>query len=124
MHSDDNNSKPQGGTSDNNKNTTIADAMTTANACRGSLQIVPISLSNDATSSVTMVICDTVLTLSFVSKKIKNQLVFQGNAIKLNIAGINGTKEMHSERVSIKVTTTTLLDSVKFHVEPSMYLGH
>ena len=91
----------------------------TANACSGSLQIVSITLSIGATSIETMAICDTGSTLSFMDKDIRNQLVVQGNAIRLNIAGINGTKEMDSERVSIKVTTMNLLESVMFHVHPA-----
>ena len=124
LHSDDYKPKLQKETSNSIENTTNADAVMTANACSGSLQIVPITLSNGATSIRTMAICDTGSTLSFVDKDIKNQLGVQGNAITLNIAGINGTKEMDSERVRITVSTTNLSEAVKFHVHPSMYLGN
>ena len=124
MHSDDYKPKLQKETSNSLENTTNADAVMTANACSRSLQIVPITLSKGATSIETMAICDTGSTLSFVDKDIKNRLGVQGNAITLNIAGINGTKEMNSERVRINVSTTNLSQAVKFHVHPSMYLGN
>ena len=55
---------------------------------------------------------------------LRDQLDVPGNSITLNIAGINGTKEMVSQKVRIKVTTPSVSESVMFHVHPSMYLGN
>ena len=70
-----------------------------------------------------MAICDTGSTLSFVDNNLRDQLDVPGNSITLKIAGINGTKEMVSEKVRIKVTTPSVSESVMFHVHPSRYLG-
>ena len=70
-----------------------------------------------------MAICDTGSRLAFVDKSLRDQLDAQGNALVLNIAGINGTNEMISEKVRIKVKTPNVSESVFFHVHPSMYLG-
>ena len=123
LHGDDNKPKSQKENSRSNE-TTNADAVMTANACTGSLQVVPITLSNGNTSIETMAICDTGSTLSFVDKDIRDQLDVQGEALTLNIAGINGTKEMASEKVRIKVTTPNVSELVMFHVHPSMNLGN
>ena len=85
-----------------------ADSMLRANSCSGSLQIVPITLSSGAISIDTMAFCDTGSTLSFVDKHMRDQLGVLGNKITLNIAGVNGTKEMAGERVRINVTTPNL----------------
>ena len=71
-----------------------------------------------------MAICDTGSTLSFVHKKLWDQLDVPANSIILNIAGINRTKEMASEKVRIKVKTLNVSESLIFHVHPSLYLGN
>ena len=53
-------------------------------------------------------------------KSVLDQLNAQGKALKLNIAGINGTQEMAGENVRINVTTLKVSESVVFHVRPSM----
>ena len=67
--------------------------------------------------------CDTGSTLSFVDKSIRDQLDAQGNALTLNIAGINGTKEMISEKVIFKVKTPNVSESMTFQVHPLIHLG-
>ena len=124
LHSDDNKPEMQKKQNSNDEIINNADAVLTANSFSGSLQIVPIILSSGTTSIETMAICDTGSTHSFVDKSIRDQLDAQGNALMLNIAGINGTKEMISERVRMKVKTPNVSESVTFHVHPSMYLGN
>ena len=123
LHSDDNKPEIQKKQNSNIETTNNADAVLTANSCSGSLQIVPIILSSGTASIDTMAICENGSTLSFVDKSIWDQLHAQGNAITLNIAGINGTKEMISEKVRIKIKTPNVSESVIFHVHPSMCLG-
>ena len=101
-----------------------ADVVLTANSCSGSLQIVPITLWSGKISIETMAICDTRSTFSFVDKSLKDQLEVLGSSITLNVAGINGTNEMVSEKVRTKVTTPSVSESVMFHVHPSMYFGN
>ena len=105
------------------KTTSNDDAVFTAYSCSGSLQIVPIILSSGNTFIEMMAICDTGSTFSFVDKSVRDQLDAQGNALIFNIAGINGTKEMISEEVRIKVKTPNVSESVTFHVHHSMYFG-
>ena len=100
-----------------------ADAVLTANSCE-SLQIVPITLSSGNNSIEKMAIGDAGSTLFFVNKSLRDQLDVPGNSITLNIVGINGTKEMVSEKVRINVTTPSVSESVKFHVHPSTYHGN
>ena len=95
-----------------------------ANSCSGSLQIVALRLSNGNKSCDTMAICDTGCTLSFVDAKLKKELQAQGTGLTLNIAGINGTKQMQSEKVKLEITTTTARETVLFHVHPSMVPGN
>ena len=57
----------------------------------------------------------------FVSKVIRHQLGVPGSAITLKIAGVSGAKKMASERVSIKVETLILSESVTFQVHHSLY---
>ena len=122
-HSDDKNPELQKKQKNNIEATNNADAVLTANSCSGSLQTVPIILSSGTTCIETMAICVTGSTLSFVDKTIRDQLDAQGNALTLNITGINGTREIISEKVRIKVKTPNVSESVTFHVHPSMYLG-
>ena len=98
LHSDEN--KPNNQKQSHTKGETAnnVDAVLTANSCGGSLQIVPITLSSANNSIETMAICDSGSTLSFVDKSLRDQLDVPGNSITLNIAGINRTKEMVSEK--------------------------
>ena len=121
LHSDD--KKPDNQRENHNKVETAnnADAVFTANSYSGILQIVPITLSSANKSIETMAICDSGSTLSFVDKSLSDQLDVPGNSITLNIAGINKTKEMVSEKVRIKVPIPCVSESVMFHVHHSMY---
>ena len=101
-----------------------SDAVLTANSCSGSLQIAPLRLSHGNKSCDTLAICDTGSTLSFVDKELRNELCVTGTASTLNIAGINGTKEMTTAKVKLQVSTPDLTESVIFHVHPQMYLGN
>ena len=109
LHSDD--KKPNNQKESHTKGETAnnVDAVLTANSCSGSLQIVPITSSKRNIAIETMAICDTGSTLSFVDKSLRDQLDVPGNSIVLNIAGINGTNEMVSEKVRIKVTTPSVV---------------
>ena len=122
-HSDDKKLELQKKQKSNIETTNNADAVLTANSCSGSLQTVPIILSSGTTCIETMAICDTGSTLLFVDKTIRDQLDAQGNALTLKFIGINGTREMISQKVRIKVKTPNVSESVTFHVHPSMYLG-
>ena len=95
-----------------------------ANSCSGSLQIVALRLSHGNKSCDTLAICDTGSTLSFVDATLKKELQAQGTGLTLNIAGINGTKQMQSEKVKLEITTPTARETVLFHVHPSMFLGN
>ena len=86
LHSDDNKSETQKEQNSNYETTNNADAVSTANTCTGSLQIVPIILSSGPTSIDTMAILETGSTLSFVDKSIRDQLDAQGNAPTFNIS--------------------------------------
>ena len=95
-----------------------------ANSCSGSLQIVALRLSHGNKSCDTLAICDTGSTLSFVDATLKKELQAQGTGLTLNIAGINGTKQMQSKKVKLEITTPTARQTVLFHVHPSMFLGN
>ena len=69
-----------------------SDAVLTANACSGSLQLVPLRLSHGSKICDTLAICDTGSTLSFIDQSLQEALGLQGSRPTLNIAGINGTK--------------------------------
>ena len=125
LHSDDKKSNNQKESRIKDETANIAVAVLLANSCSGNgyLQIVPITLSSGNVLIETMAICDTGSTLSFVDKSLRDQLDVPGNSITLNIASINGTKEMVIEKVRIKIKTPSVLETVMFHVHPSMYLG-
>ena len=95
-----------------------------ANLCSGSVQIVALRLSHGNKSCDILAVCDTGSTLSFVDATLKKELQAQGTGLTLNIAGINGTKQMQSEKVKLETTTTTARETVLFHVHPSMFLGN
>ena len=124
LHSDDKKPNNQKESHTKGEMANNADAVFTANSCSGSLQIVPITLSSGKLSIEKRAICDTGSTLSFVDESLRDQLNVPGNSVTHNIAGINGTKEMVSEKVRIKVTTPSVSESVMFHVHPSRYLGN
>ena len=121
LHSDDSKLETQKKKNSSNGTNKNADAVLTANSCSGSLQIVAITLSRGATFIDTMAISESGSKLSFVDEDNRDHLGVRGNGITLNIAGTNGTMEMASERLMIKVTTPNLLESVMFPVHPPMY---
>ena len=96
----------------------------TANACSGLLQVVSVRLSNGTKKVDTFAVCDTGSTLSFIDDDIRRQLHVEGEKLTLSVAGINGTKDMVSERVAVELFTKDHNEVVHFHVHPKMYLGN
>ena len=72
----------------------------------------------------TLAICDTGSTLFFNDSTLKKELQAQGTGLTLNIAGINGTKQIQCKKVKLENTTPTARETVLFHVHPSMFLGN
>ena len=83
-----------------------------ANSCSWSLQIVTLRLSHGNKSCDTLAICDTGSTLSVVDATLKEELQAQSTGLTLNNAGINGTKQMQSEKVKLEITTPTARETV------------
>ena len=93
----------------------------TANACIEILQVVSVKLSNDANSLETLAVCDPGSTLCLKDSGFKSSLSIDGTKLTLSVAAINGTKDMTSEKVSVKVYASTYVEILAFHVHPKMY---
>ena len=101
-----------------------ANIFSTANMCCGSLQVLAVRFSNGANNIDTLAVCDTGSTLSFIDEKIKKQPATEETKLTLSVAGINGTKAMASERISVKMMWNDYDEAVTFPVHPRIYLGN
>ena len=102
-----------------NETTNNSEAVLTLNSWSGSLQIFSINLSSKITLIKTMVFCDTGSALSSLDRNLRDQLDVQGNALTLNIAGLNGAREIASEKVRIKNYNSECVGVSDFRCSPS-----
>ena len=121
LHSDDKHWSPKAEPA--TKESEQANPVVFANPCSGKLQTVALGLSHEIKICDTLVVCDTGSTLSFVDETLKKELDLQGSDLTPNIAGINRTKQMKSEKINVKVSFPNISENVTFHVHPSMLLG-
>ena len=82
--------------------------------CNVILQVVSVQLSNGAISVETLAVCDTGSAISFIHSGIKSLLGIDGTKLRLSVASINGTKDMTSEKVSVKVSTNNHAEFLTF----------
>ncbi len=77
----------------------------------------PLTLINGNVKTMTLALCDSGASRSFIDESLKDLLGFAGKAVNLNIAGIHGTEHKRSERQTVdlaaqygdtKVKNTTL----------------
>ena len=92
-------------------------------ACSGILQLVFVNLSNGVNLIVTLAVRDTGSTFSFVDGEIKSSLGIDGKNLTLSMAVITGTKDMTSEKLSVRVSANNHDEIVTFHVHPNCTLG-
>ena len=73
----------------------------------------------------TYVFLDSVSTVSFIDQSVNDQLQAKGTDVTLNIAGINGTQDLRTEKVSITIKGLHLkVHSIEAFAHPSISLGN
>ena len=88
------------------------------------LQIVPVSIQSGSNRLNTYAFLDSGSTVSFVDRSVNEKLRAKGTDITLNIAGIQGTKDLKTEMVPIKIKGPhSKLHSIEAFVHPSISLG-
>ena len=86
--------------------------------------MIALRLSNDVNNVEEPAVCDAGLRVSFLDKGIKTQPGTEGKKLTLILAGINGRKNMASERASVKVIANHHDEIVNFHIHPGKYFGN
>ena len=108
----------------NEEQQTASFAKTTAFS--GILQLVPITLKNESKSVDTIALCDTGSTVSFVDSGLVSMLRLTGPATTLSLAGIHGTSELKSEKVTASISKTDEISEnydLTFYSHPDIKVG-
>ena len=69
------------------------------------LPIATLGLSSDVTSLLTLVLCDSASTHSWVSSSLANRLGLVGEPVNLSISGFNSTTVVETQRVKFTVSS-------------------
>ena len=80
-----------------------AATITQSNEVTSFLQIVPVSIQSGGYRLNIYVFLDSGLTVSFIGQSALEKLRAQGTDVTLNMAGINGTKDLKTENVPLKI---------------------
>ena len=72
---------------------------------KGLLPIATIGVSSDVTSLLTLVLCDSASTHSWVSSSLVNRLGLVGEPVNLSISGFNSTTVVETQRVKFTVSS-------------------
>ena len=87
------------------------------------LQIVPVSIQSGGNRLNTYVFLDSGSTVSFIVQSGQEKLRAQGTDVKLNIAGIHGTKDLKTEKVPHKIKGLQYkVHSIEAFAHPSICL--
>ena len=89
------------------------------------LQIVPVSVQSGGNRLTTYAFLDSGSTVSFIDQSVKDQLQAKGTDVTLNIAGINGTQDLRTEKVPITIKGLhSKVHSIEAFAHPSISLGN
>ena len=69
---------------------------------KGLLPIATLEVSSDVTSLLTLVLCDSASTHSWVSSSLVNRLGLVGEPVNLSISGFNSTTVVETQRVNLQ----------------------
>ena len=72
---------------------------------KGLLPIATLGVSSDVTSILTLVLCDSASTHSWVSSSLVNRLGLVGEPVNLSISGFNSTTIVETQRVKFTVSS-------------------
>ena len=101
-----------------------AETISQSNEVTSFLQIVPVSIQSGSNRLNTHALLDSGSTVSFVDRSVNEKLRAKGTDVTLNIAGIDGTKDLKTEIVSIKIKGPhSKVLSIEAFVHPSISLG-
>ena len=119
LHSD----LPKKETTENVSDATMSVA---SNITQGGLPVERIKLTIRDLSLNVLAMCDSGSSISFVDKLVVSKLQFQGRKASLSVAGIHGSQDVKTEKVSIDVSAhekSRPLTTVQFYVHEKLKLG-
>ena len=89
------------------------------------LQTVPVSIQSGGNRLDTYAFLDSESTISFIYQRVQENLRAQGTNVTLNIAGINGKKDLKTETVPLKIKGLhSKVHSVEAFAQPSISSGN
>ena len=89
---------------------------------KGLLPIATLGVSSDITSLLTLVLCDSASTHSWVSSSLVNRLGFTGEPFNLSISGFSSTTVVETQRV--KLTVSSEPNNIDFVFSLCAYVKH
>ena len=93
----------------------------TINEVTSFLQILPVSLQSNGKSVSTYAFLDSGSKASFIDRSQQKKLQAKGKDVTLNLAGIHGTKDMKTEKISVTVKAVdSLVFLLEAYVHPSI----
>ena len=92
-----------------------------SNEVKSFLQIVPVSKQSGGNILNTYAFLDSGSTVSFIDQRVQEKLRAQGTDVTLNIADIQGTKDLKKEKVPLKINTypQRSIESKRLHARQS-----
>ena len=88
------------------------------------LQIVPVSIQSGGNRVNINAFLDSGSTVLFLDQSVQDKLRAQGTDVTLNIAGIHGTKDLKTEKFSLKIKELhSKVISIEAFAHPSISLG-
>ena len=94
---------------------------------KGLLPIATLGVSSDVTSLLTLVLCDSASTHSWVSSSLVNRLGLVGEPVNLSISGFNSTTVVETQRVKFTVSSepnnSDFVFSLCAYVKDSIRIG-
>ena len=94
---------------------------------KGLLPIATLGVSSDVTSLLTLVLCDSASTHSWVSSSLVNHLGLVGEPVNLSISGFNSTTVVETQRVKFTVSSepnnSDFVFSLCAYVKDSIRIG-
>ena len=88
-----------------NTNTSTHAAVSDVHDIESSKGLLPTAVSSDLTGLLTLVLCDSASTHSWVSSSLVNRLGLVGEPVNLSISGFNSTTVVETQRVKFTVSS-------------------
>ena len=94
---------------------------------KGLLPIATLGVSSDVTSLLTLVLCDSASTHSWVSSSLVNRLGLVGEPVNLSISGFNSTTVVEAQRVKFTISSepnnSDFVFALSAYVENNIRIG-